>query len=564
MSLDAIKQEIEGFLSTDIPEVLCITGKWGVGKTHAWRTFLASSAREGGVGLEPYSYVSLFGANSIEDVKYCIFENTVENIEAKPDEASLEKLIKSSRNAKVLEKLGKFAATIFNRADIGAMLSRSAFMLVRRQIICLDDLERSGSGLTANEVMGLVSLLKEERECKVVMLLNDEQYLHKDDFELQLEKVADHRIDFELTPAEAADIALSAETASFRFLRNRVVQLKITNIRVIKKIEKLADKTIQVLSGCRDNTMDRAIATVTLAGWAVHEPKSSPSLSSLKGYSHITAAMAESSRMRQSPQLRLRDRLDGYPFYGSNPLDVQLIDAVETGIWRGEDILHAAQKFEEATEQDASSFDQVWEKFYSGPLVEDEGIFLNELLSAAKAEVNTINSEDINNTVKLLRGCGVEQGSDELIELYISKNDDQGPEFFNLSNHHFLPEDLDSGLKDALDKQFREYQKNRNPMSAVVDAAKGGTWKSEDAELFGELGLQEVMRIFECLPSGLLRPAVGVLREMGRDHPVILQVVDEALQSIANSSKLRAAQLKALGCLDAGPPTAAVGVVRND
>ena len=36
----AVKGEIERFLKSSEPEVICISGEWGVGKTYTWQTIL--------------------------------------------------------------------------------------------------------------------------------------------------------------------------------------------------------------------------------------------------------------------------------------------------------------------------------------------------------------------------------------------------------------------------------------------------------------------------------------------------------------------------------------------
>jgi len=53
----------------------------GVGKTYAWNQYLRNARAAGKVGLEHYSYVSLFGINSLDDFKYSIFENVVKSFE---------------------------------------------------------------------------------------------------------------------------------------------------------------------------------------------------------------------------------------------------------------------------------------------------------------------------------------------------------------------------------------------------------------------------------------------------------------------------------------------------
>jgi hypothetical protein len=72
-----LKSEIERFLASSTPEVLCVRGKWGVGKTYGWNTFLLDAKGKGKIALGKYAYVSLFGIQSLDELKYSIFENTV-------------------------------------------------------------------------------------------------------------------------------------------------------------------------------------------------------------------------------------------------------------------------------------------------------------------------------------------------------------------------------------------------------------------------------------------------------------------------------------------------------
>jgi DNA-binding LacI/PurR family transcriptional regulator len=77
LSIQLIANEIRRFLSTKDPEVICIRGRWGVGKTFAWNRYLQAARADGMVALKRYSYVSLFGLTSLDDLKFAIFENAV-------------------------------------------------------------------------------------------------------------------------------------------------------------------------------------------------------------------------------------------------------------------------------------------------------------------------------------------------------------------------------------------------------------------------------------------------------------------------------------------------------
>jgi Cdc6-like AAA superfamily ATPase len=74
-SAETAKNEIVRFLKGSEPGVLCITGAWGVGKTFLWRQVLDQLRKIGDLRFTRYSYVSLFGLNSLDDVKSALFEN---------------------------------------------------------------------------------------------------------------------------------------------------------------------------------------------------------------------------------------------------------------------------------------------------------------------------------------------------------------------------------------------------------------------------------------------------------------------------------------------------------
>lgn len=84
-ALSLLRQEIFRFLETDAPEVLCIRGKWGVGKTYTWETLLKEAQQSTKVKLQSYSYVSLFGLDNLDRFKSSVFENVIQVASAGTD-----------------------------------------------------------------------------------------------------------------------------------------------------------------------------------------------------------------------------------------------------------------------------------------------------------------------------------------------------------------------------------------------------------------------------------------------------------------------------------------------
>ena len=169
MSLTLIEAEIRRFLKSTEPEVLCITGAWGVGKTYAWKKYLTDVQRTGALGHKAYSYVSLFGLNSLESLRFSIFESTVtgDHVVSGPDIGTFEALIAKGKGlGRRLRPLIDAVLALVNRKGIGDALFPTAFFFVREQLVCLDDLERAGEGLKVRDVLGLASFLKEERNAR--------------------------------------------------------------------------------------------------------------------------------------------------------------------------------------------------------------------------------------------------------------------------------------------------------------------------------------------------------------------------------------------------------------
>src|SRR5262249_19762119 len=77
LSIEIVEREIGRFLASPEPEVLCLKGKWGIGKTFAWQRFVQNAKSHGGIALDQYAFVSLFGVNSAEQLCLSIVESAV-------------------------------------------------------------------------------------------------------------------------------------------------------------------------------------------------------------------------------------------------------------------------------------------------------------------------------------------------------------------------------------------------------------------------------------------------------------------------------------------------------
>src|SRR5690606_15669130 len=211
---------------------------------------------------------SLFGINSLEAFKYSIFENVIKK-EIIGTEASLETF--KNNTTSLIESFGRQSLNLFKGAPIVKSFSPAietiSFLSLNKTLICIDDLERKGKGLEIKDVLGLVSILKEQKGCKVVLLLNDgEEGL--DDYEKYREKVIDIELAFAPDPEECATIAYSEQTPNHSRLRELTASLGIRNIRILKKIERLATIALPLAEGFEPEISDQVLHSLVLYAWS--------------------------------------------------------------------------------------------------------------------------------------------------------------------------------------------------------------------------------------------------------------------------------------------------------
>jgi hypothetical protein len=321
-ALALLRQEIFRFLKEDKPEVLCIRGKWGVGKTYTWEDLLRQAKEN--VALTSYSYVSLFGLDTLDRFKSSIFENVVP-VASVGTEPTMETL---GSNIKAVSKL---VAGVL-KPGLGTLAEHAAFLTVRGYIVCIDDLERKGDKLRIIDVLGLASLLKERRKCKIVLILNDEELQENDRAALEKysEKVIDSSLLFEPTSAEACEVALGTEQSDI-LLREFAQKLDIANIRILKKIERLVKVASAHLTAFDPRVLLQAVASLVLFGWCVYA-KQDHLLKYTLNERYKSRYSTRNDKLTDE-QKKFDDLLEAYPFGLVDAFDRVLLEGIQKGFF---------------------------------------------------------------------------------------------------------------------------------------------------------------------------------------------------------------------------------------
>lgn len=343
MSIELVKAEIMRFLASKEPEVLCISGKWGVGKTYSWKQFLKNARNNNNIALDRYSYVSLFGINSLDDLKNAIFENTVpkDKIEAGANSETFQLMLEAPEvlSRKTAHWLIKLAEKLpyLKYLNLGTIY-RFFSILIRNQIICIDDLERKGKKLEVNDVFGLINFLKEERNCKIVLVFDEDALYNaipeenkKIEFRKYFEKVIDVFLKFEPTPEQSIEIALEEQTNENILISNNCIKLNISNIRIIRKIERLVKQLTPLLMDYDEQVLIGVIKSIVLLGWCVYASgTNAPPLDYLKNKNEYADVLKKDETFSKE-EGAWNAILDAYGFYYMDDFDNLLLDGVQNG-----------------------------------------------------------------------------------------------------------------------------------------------------------------------------------------------------------------------------------------
>jgi hypothetical protein len=224
--MNPIGEALLKFLNDDTLSVAVLKGEWGIGKTFFWRNFLSEAKDK--LDFRAYSYVSLFGAQEIDDLKRQVFSN-FEMLDPKSLSKHLEKLKPISDVLKSIE------IPFLNSS--GPINDLIASKLIDHFLICFDDLERKEESISGSSVLGLISQLKEEKSCKIILIYNDREL--GEETEMQINEYREKVVDLELTYRPTIDENLSIiwPESCPDYVTDIFQTLELNNIRVMQRVK---------------------------------------------------------------------------------------------------------------------------------------------------------------------------------------------------------------------------------------------------------------------------------------------------------------------------------------
>lgn len=554
MTTDLIRQELSRFLGGEDAEVLALSGKWGIGKTYSWNKFLQQANNQNGISRQRYAYVSLFGITSLNELKYTIFEQSI-NCKLIGKQPTIDTL--QSNTAGIAESLGRKSWRMITDSafmkNASPALDALAFFSVRDTLICLDDLERRGRTLSALDILGLVSFMKEQRNCKVAILLNaNEDGL--EEFNKYREKVVDIELHFSPTAKESAEIAFGDNQDLLGSIRPLTEQLNITNIRTLKKIERMVNIIKPLVQDMEPEVFEQAVHLLVLFVWC-HLRAGDDSIPTLEYVESIeyklfglgpTASIPEHEKVWNM-------KLQNYGFRYIDEFGTLLARLVRSGYVTSQECSRVALGLDAQIKSSKAkqSFSAAW-SVYHDSFADDQELVVKSLFDCAKDSIDYITPLDLNSAVRLFRELGDEERADELIRFYVeSRSRDQ--ELLNLSKYSFSERVTDQKIRDAFEQAYTDAAVKESPREVLLRLASSNGWNPEDEIVLAGIAPETLYQIFkeECGPH--LESMVNACLQFGtfvnsseRQKQVAANAT-VALRRIAGESRLNALRISKFG-----------------
>ena len=468
MRLNKIEEKLYDLLIKENKEVvISISGEWGIGKTYFWNNFI-KDYKEKELKYKQIAYVSLFGINSLNDIRTSIL------LQVSPTKKKLswvdKKIITPLKNVKSSLKLDDLSMS-FGFDALGSIFTLLTSGDFENVIVCFDDFERISSNINLKDVLGLISELKEQKKCKVVMILNEkelgkltdiEKKPYSEIFSLYKEKIIDY--DFVFEPTLEENIKIATEKSGFRFKQETILRnlqnFNIKNIRVLEQIfRKLKKFEFIIDESYHDNVLNDFLNTafIVLEFITKDGKKVEDYLKEKKKYD--VSSMSDDEFKEYFSQQNYKENI----FSSTDDLIENIIlEFLEKDTIDSKKLIEILNEKNEHTNwyEIQSDINQKWRKVYTDFNYSRETFAkeINQIFEDNKENIhNIVNFEQLFVYLEFIKNIPFEINKDTeelMIKNYIDKYDSFDNEIEKFVNKNY--QSLNSYLKEKRDKKLIE------------------------------------------------------------------------------------------------------------
>lgn len=386
------------------------------------------------------------------------------------------------------------------------------------------------------------------------LLLNEIQ-LRQDaeaakEFDNYFEKVIDTKLVFAPTAAEAVSIAIAGKDDLSVLISEHCVKLRISNIRVIKKIERLIQMVAPHVGPYGPVLTRQTVHSLTMFGWCKFDTGANPPPMDYVKQSTLGRYMARRDE-KASPsgdELRWDTILGEYDWGHLDDFDVMLLRFVETSVLEVEEIEKSAA--ENQAKQDrmskSGSFEQSWRLFHDS-FADNEQTICSALVAGFRANLDVLSRRNLDEVVSVLRELGRNETADSLIDFA----SEQGGDGFWVHDDPFERSVKEPRITEIANQRAEKAAPAFDFESDLILAAQ-----NVDHQKLAQLAsvpTEEYQSLFEAREGEQLRRLILSALDYRRiinatdDMIAVVRKAEVALRAIGKKSKLNELRVRKFG-----------------
>ncbi len=542
MSIEVVSRELARFIQGSSSEALILRGLWGVGKTFLWQSLVEKASRDLNLGCEYYAYVSLFGVADLEALKNSILISRVKS----SDIASRQgKSFNPREILKNVEKLPKV------REWTGGLASSLAFLGIRDTLICFDDLERRGEGFDFREIFGLMSILKEHRNCRIVIIANEDTLDEASlvNFRRNSEKLVDINLELVQNPENAFNCVFLPQTPHRSLLHEFCLSLEIVNIRILQRLQRFMNGLAALLRETEEDVVRNVLSSLVLFVWCFYDKSdTAPTFEYLKDLNiNRFIKMDQQSESEKEWNRLLRE----YGYRYTDEMDSLLASYIERGYLDEEAMRTEIEERNQNSKERAGQqyFRKAWD-IYLDSFDDNEEEFAKALVDGFRGNMVYLTLQELDQVAFVLRKIERGRVADQLIGDYFQLRSGDIAKLKSGTRLTYSPEDV--RLAQLLAETLAAISDTRSLGDVIKHITASNGWSFEDEEILVGAEIEDYCTFFRTDRSRQLRSYVKRCLDFGRyagpsqRHKLIATKAESALRMLATENRINRLRVEAL------------------
>jgi hypothetical protein len=461
--MKSIEKSLITFLKNDTYKVAILKGEWGVGKTYFWNNFLnenTSILKK----FRAYSYVSIFGIKDFSSINSQIFSSF--------------KILDDSKLKKQTEKL-KPLAKILKSVKIPGINSSKAISsiiesnLINNFLICIDDMERKEKDLSISSVLGLISALKEEKKCKIILIFNDVMLdaETKEGLNEYREKIVD--IELSYNPTINENLAIIWPDKPKQNIQDLFQKLKLNNIRIMQKVRWIQEYFEDQIKSTYPYLYERFMEKAACLSIFYHAYSNDFNLDEIMDRSFAMYSLLDDDD-EQKEKYKVLNDTNHFPENFDQVIVDYLLDGY-VNIKKYEDILSKAN--EQYRVSDISSIYQELRKTFDSNFKVPQDVFITKSIEFLENHVKDLYLQEVIDLTNLIKKIDSSKNFDSILDKAIDIHVQR------LEDRDIIYSSLPKRIADKLNKKIKEKTVKKIPITDLFNKlAIRDSWNPADIE----------------------------------------------------------------------------------